>query len=598
MKLRHFTIAVLTAFSVLVACSEPENGGSGQQQEAASVAVSPASLSFTSAAESKEVTVTTNCNWTAQSDADWANVSITSGGVSRSGAVVKVTVQANKGDARSTTVTFTGKGSNTVTTKLAISQEGYQVPKELTVSTTSVSMLAKGETKALSFKATEAWTASANAPWITISPVSGQGSDKSQSITITVEANADDARTGKVTFTMGDLSKEVTISQDGALKIEDVTVSEFISKTPDDDHWYRITGTITQICDNSAKAFGNFFIKDETGEVFVYGLTKDFCDGKNDQSFSQLGLKEGYELTLITRRSEYHGDPQAGGDPRPAYYESHIPHTTPTRVYSDYKADSTSEPWLELPATSDEEGHTFLHHTMFFGSQETRSFSMYWDYRNLVSRWVAYPLYRKALGYGIRTDKWALDPLLKSSEQPVLNSAYSSSDGNSYDRGHQIPSADRYNYEANEKTFYYTNMTPQLNTFNGQIWANLEQNVREWSWPDKKYDTDTLYVVTGCVVDDSVTTVKDNEGKSVTVPTHYYKALLRVYQGNYNAIGFWLEHREYTEKKINKSMAVSIDELEALTGEDFFHNLPDGIEGSVEAKDPKTDDWWWDRMIK
>ena len=139
MKLRHFTIAVLTAFSVLVACSEPENNGSGQQQEAASVSVSPASLSFTSAAESKEVTVTTNCNWTAQSDADWANVSITSGGVSRSGAVVKVTVQANKGDARSATVTFTGKGSNTVTTKLAISQEGYQVPKELTVSTTSVS---------------------------------------------------------------------------------------------------------------------------------------------------------------------------------------------------------------------------------------------------------------------------------------------------------------------------------------------------------------------------------------------------------------------------------------------------------------------------
>ena len=598
MKLRHFTIAVLTAFSVLVACSEPENGGSGQQQEAASVAVSPASLSFTSAAESKEVTVTTNCNWTAQSDADWANVSITSGGVSRSGAVVKVTVQANKGDARSATVTFTGKGSNTVTTKLAISQEGYQVPKELTVSTTSVSMLAKGETKALSFKATEAWTASANAPWITISPVSGQGSDKSQSITITVEANADDARSGKVTFTMGDLSKEVSVNQQGVPQFETLTVSEFISKAPDTGEWYRLTGIITQICDNTAKAYGNFYIKDDTGEVFVYGMTKEYSEGNNNQTFAQLGLKEGDELTFITQRSQYHGEPQAGGNLQPAYYESHIPHPTPQREYADYKANSTSEPWLELPATSEDDEHQFLHHTMFIGSQETRNYSMYWDRHHLVARWVAYPLYRKAWGYGTRTDRWGLDKLLKSSEQPVLDRTYTSSDGNTYDRGHQIPSADRLCYESNVKTFYYTNMTPQLSALNGQLWANLEQNVREWSWPDKQYDTDTLYVVTGCVVDDSVTTVKDNEGKSVTVPTHYYKALLRVYQGSYNAIGFWLEHREYSQKKIDQSLAVSIDQLEELTGEDFFHNLPDAVESVVEAKDPKTDDWWWNRMLK
>jgi endonuclease G len=92
--------------------------------------------------------------------------------------------------------------------------------------------------------------------------------------------------------------------------------------------------------------------------------------------------------------------------------------------------------------------------------------------------------------------------------------------------------------------------------------------------------------------------VKDNDGKKVTVPTHYYKALLRVYQGNYSAIGFYLEHRKYDNNKVDKSIAVSIDELETLTGEDFFHNLPDAIESAVEAKDPKTDQWWWDNMLK
>ena len=49
---------------------------------------------------------------------------------------------------------------------------------------------------------------------------------------------------------------------------------------------------------------------------------------------------------------------------------------------------------------------------------------------------------------------------------------------------------------------------------------------------------------------------------------------------------------------MDKSIAVSIDELETLTGEDFFVNLPDGIESIVEAADPKTDIWWWNNMRK
>ena len=594
MKVRHLIIAILGAALVWSCGQEPQPS---QQQESASVTVSPSSLSFTNSVGSVDVTVTTNCNWTAESDADWVSLSITSGGVSKSGAVVKVNVQANKGAARNATVTFTGKGSTTATAKLSISQEAYEVPQELKLATTTLSVLSKGETKSVSFKATGDWTATSDVSWITLSPTSGQGSDKSQVISVTVAANPDDARTGTVTFSMGNLGANLTVNQQGAPKFETLTMAEFIAKPAGTGEWYRLTGIITQICDNTAKAYGNFYIKDETGEVFVYGMTKEFSENLNDQSFSQIGLKEGDELTFITQRSEYHGEPQGGGNTQPAYYESHVPHPTPARVYADYKADSTSEPWLELPATSADDDYLFLHHTMYIGSNETRNYSMYWDSENMVARWVAYPLYRKAWGYGTRTDQWGLDPLLKSSEQPVLNRTYTSSDGNSYDRGHQIPSADRLCYESNVKTFYFTNMTPQLNELNGALWADLEQNVREWSWPDS-HETDTLYVVTGCVVDDSETFVKDNDGKRVTVPTHYYKALLRVYQGNYSAIGFYLDHKKYDVNKIDKSMAVSIDELEALTGEDFFHNLPDGIEASVESKDPKTETWWWDNKLK
>ena len=509
MRLRHSIIAALGAVCLLASCGG-EQKLPPKEEEFASVSVTPNSMSFTEKGGSSFVTLTTNCNWTAESDANWVSASITSGGVSKSGAIITITVQANNGEARTATITFTGKANNIATAKLSISQEA-----------------------------------------------SSAG------------------------------------SQGDALGAKNVTISEFIAKEANDKDWYRITGTIIQICDNSEDAYGNFYIKDDTGEVFVYGMTKEYKKGKNDQTFSQLGLKEGDVLTFVTLRSEYRGEVQAGGNSQPSFYESHVPGTAPARTYSDYKADSADQTWLELPATSSEDGHSFLHHTMYLGSQETRSFSLYWDYDNMVARWVAYPLYRKAIGYGTRSDKWGLDKLLERSEQPVLATTYTSSDGKTYDRGHQIPSADRLSYESNVKTFAFTNMTPQLNDLNGGIWAELENTVRLWA---KRSETDTLYVVTGCYVDDSETFVKDNDGKTVTVPTHYYKALLRVYQGNYNAIGFWLEHRKYSNNKVDKTIAVSIDELEELTGEDFFVNLPDGIEATVEASDPKSDNWWWTHM--
>ena len=596
MKLKHLIIAALGAACLLASCGKEPNNTT-PVEEKPSVTVSPTSLSFSNSAGSQDITLTTNCNWTAESDVAWAGPSITSGGASRSGAVVKISVKDNKGvEARNATITFTGKNdSGTVTAKLTVSQEAYDVPEILELSSATMTMSAKGESKTFTFKATRDWIAGVYAEedsWIGC-PIMGYGSEKSQSITISALENKGGERTGKVTFKMGNLSADLTVIQLSAIQPETLTIAQFNEKAPDTGDWYRITGTITQICDNSAKAYGNFYIKDDTGELFVYGLTKEFSQGSNDQSFSKLGLKEGDVLTFVSQRSEYHGEPQGGGNSQPAFYESHVPGTAPARVYSDFKDASTGQPWMELPATSAEDGHTFLHHTMYIGSQETRSFSMYWDSKNLVSRWVAYPLYRKSIGYGTRSDKWGLDPLLPANEQPVLDRSYESLDGNLYDRGHQIPSADRLSYESNVKTFYYTNMTPQLDDLNGALWGDLENKVRIWA---KRSETDTLYVVTGCTVDDSKTFVKDNNGKQVTVPTHYYKALLRVYQGNYNAVGFWLEHRKYDNNKVDKSIAVSIDELETLTGEDFFVNLPDGVEASVEAKDPKTDDWWWNNM--
>lgn len=100
----------------------------------------------------------------------------------------------------------------------------------------------------------------------------------------------------------------------GDLKV--VTIAEFLAASESSDVWYQLTGKITSI-DN--EYYGNITIEDNTGSVYVYGLTKTKVD-KNDNSFSSIGLSEGDIVTLAGTRTSYNDQPQVGG---PAYYISH-----------------------------------------------------------------------------------------------------------------------------------------------------------------------------------------------------------------------------------------------------------------------------------
>ncbi|MBQ8855555.1 MAG: BACON domain-containing protein [Bacteroidales bacterium] len=98
------------------------------------------------------------------------------------------------------------------------------------------------------------------------------------------------------------------------------TVAEFLAAA-EDDTWYELTGEIISI---AKEDYGNFTIKDATGEVYIYGMTNGWV-GHNDKSFSKIGLKVGDTVTLGTLRGSYQGTPQGGGNPVPAYYISHVP---------------------------------------------------------------------------------------------------------------------------------------------------------------------------------------------------------------------------------------------------------------------------------
>lgn len=270
-------------------------------------------------------------------------------------------------------------------------------------------------------------------------------------------------------------------------------------------------------------------------------------------------------------------------------------------VEGNYGYDVAPMGWLELPACVEGDGREVLVHSMdggkYMGKDKsgTRNWSCYWDYDDHMSLWVAYPLNNSLKGSGTgRTEAWGFDKLLPADIQPDLrNGSY----GGGWTRGHQIPSADKQrNYAENASTYVSTNMTPQAYNFNGGIWANLEGKVRNYASL-----ADTLYVVTGALFDKSTNVSGNSSGFRVKIPTHYFKALL--YKGTsayaketdgYLMAGFLLPHDNGIAEANCLSYRMSIDELEAQTGIDFFPNLekrsPE-LAAQLEAAAPNAQFW-------
>lgn len=125
-------------------------------------------------------------------------------------------------------------------------------------------------------------------------------------------------RSATITVTGGTKTVTVTINQEGAPEvIESLTIAQFLAKQPGDTY-YQLTGKLTNL-ENAT--YGNFTLVDETGSVYVYGLTKTQV-ASNDKSFGSIGVGEGDFVTLVGKRAVYSGTAQVGG---PAYYVSHIP---------------------------------------------------------------------------------------------------------------------------------------------------------------------------------------------------------------------------------------------------------------------------------
>lgn len=144
-----------------------------------------------------------------------------------------------------------------------------------------------------------------------------------------------------------------------------------------------------------------------------------------------------------------------------------------------------------------------------------------------------------------------------------------------YDRGHMCPAGDnKWSEKAMEDCFLITNMCPQNNSLNRGVWNTIEQQCRAWA---KKYGK--VYVVCGPIY---LNQQHRKIGKNkVVVPEAFFKVVLRM-GDNPQAIGFVCRNVSQKGKK-KTDFVNSVDEVERITGYDFFSKLPDNIEDKVEA---------------
>ncbi len=233
------------------------------------------------------------------------------------------------------------------------------------------------------------------------------------------------------------------------------------------------------------------------------------------------------------------------------------------------QAERQTPPALEIPAPLAGKQERLIYHT---------GYTVSYNADRRLPNWVAYELTpEETSGPAKRYNRFVPDPEVPYHETATTDDYKHSG----FDRGHMAPAGDmKWSETAMQESFYLSNICPQHPTLNRGIWKRLEDLVRR-----QAATRGSVYVVCGPLAADSFPRIGEN---GVTVPHGFFKALLQYANGRWAAVAFTFDNGG-SDKPL-PDHTLSIDELEILTGIDFFPALPDSIETVVEReKDP---DWW------
>lgn len=221
---------------------------------------------------------------------------------------------------------------------------------------------------------------------------------------------------------------------------------------------------------------------------------------------------------------------------------------------------------VEIPRTvSGDEGEvlTRMNYTVSFNTKMN------------IPNWVAWTITAEELiERESRSDNFMPDPALPE-HMAVTTDDYTHS---GYDRGHMCPAADnRYHWRAMDECFYMTNICPQNRNLNAGVWNTLEQQCRNWA-----EEGHTVHVVCGPIVSNKKRKNYIGSQHKVCVPDAFFKVVMYGFEeGRPQAVGFVFENK--AGKKALEHYACTVDEVEEMTGLDFFYRLDDSVEIPLES---------------
>ena len=213
-----------------------------------------------------------------------------------------------------------------------------------------------------------------------------------------------------------------------------------------------------------------------------------------------------------------------------------------------------------------------------------KGFSLLYSEEHEQPAWVAYLLTADEERLSLpRPNNFRPDPNIatdSATQDDYDDAAYVSEPGvepSKYARGHLAPHADMdWDFIAVSQSYLYSNMSPQVPEFNGSggLWYRLE------AWQRKQAAAcGGVYIVSGPVLTDGP--YREIGPNGVDVPLRYYKVILDFLLPDIKAVGFIVPN-EVNSMSIFE-FAVPVNEVETLTGLDFFPLLDDELEESLES---------------
>ena len=133
----------------------------------------------------------------------------------------------------------------------------------------------------------------------------------------------------------------------------------------------------------------------------------------------------------------------------------------------------------------------------------------------------------------------------------------------------------KWNHKAMRETFLLTNICPQNYDLNAGVWEDLESALR-----DRARQWGNVYIVCGPVVSPGYKTIGRNR---VCVPQRFFKVACWKYRDEWRCKAFIFPNKNAGGRFHDYS--TTVDEIERLTGHDFFSALPDRIENEIESRD-------------